>query len=290
MEANHHQVSELRTEFREKKKEFSMLRSQLASIHAEKEEYFRQLRSAKESIKSALAKINSIKQERDNLTKKVQELKQERNKLNLVMQEKFTHKKEADQKKKELTEKAELKGNPSRIKAIMAQLEHQLETEVMPFPEEEKIRKKIKLLQVDYKRLTQLGEISKDIHNAAVEAAEHRRKAQQSHQEVQDTAILSQNKHEQLTALYQELNQLREKEKSLAQKYFELKNQHEQMKKPLEETFSRVKELGKIFSDEEKKSFSQQIKEKTAEVQEKIKKRQKLRTEDILAFQALDKN
>src|SRR3989344_2457310 len=267
METNPHHVSELRTEFREKKKEFSMLRSQLASIHAEKEEYFRQLRSVKESIKSALAEINSIKQERDNLTKK-----------------------EVGQKKKELTEKAELKGNPSRIKAIIVQLEQRLETEVMPFPEEEKIRKKIKLLQVDYKRLTQLGEISKDIHNAAVEAAEQRRKAQQSHQEVQDTAILSQNKHEQLTALYQELKQLREKEKSLAQKYFELKNQHEQIKKPLEEAFSRVKELGKIFNDEEKKSFSQQIKEKTAEIQEKIKKRQKLKTEDILAFQALDEN
>ena len=48
----------------------------------------------------------------------------------------------------------------------------------------------------------------------------------------------------------------------------------------------RVNELAKLFGEEEQKSMKRQVREKTAEVHEKIKKKQKLSMDDILAFQA----
>ena len=42
-----------------------------------------------------------------------------------------------------------------------------------------------------------------------------------------------------------------------------------------------------LLNEESERNFKQRAREKTAEVQEKIKKGKKLRTEDILAFQAL---
>ena len=63
-------------------------------------------------------------------------------------------------------------------------------------------------------------------------------------------------------------------------------NEIDEVKKEVDELQARVTVLSKLFKDEEEKSFKTKVKEKTAEVREKMKKGKKLSTEDILAFQA----
>ncbi len=289
MEENAGDLAELRKEFHNRKKEVLLLRSQLNSLQVQKEEIYGQLHTIDGSIKSSLTQIASLKQERDELTKKVKELKQERDKSNAAVQEKSALKKEADQKKKELSGELNLRDNSGKIKSLIYQLEQKLETEVMPFPKEEQIRKKIKELQAQHKRFETLRAASKNLNTAAADVAVNRRKAEQFHREVQETAVLSQNKHEQLKAIYGEIKKLRETEKPLWEKYLGLKAQYEQIKKSFEETLSKVKELSALFSQEETKSFKEQMREKTAQVAEKIKKKEKLNIDDILAFQASEK-
>ena len=148
---------------------------------------------------------------------------------------------------------------------------------------------KIKELRLEYQRLEHLGDLWKNINAVAADFAGARRQAEEYHRRVQETATLSQKKHEQLNPLYEKLKQLREKEKLLAAQHLQLKEQYRQTKELLETVSSRVKELSQIFSENEKKSFKEQLKEKTAQVSEKIKKREKLSMEDILAFQAGEK-
>ena len=61
----------LRKEFEQKKKEVAQLRSQLHSIHQEKETAFQTLRSFRDQIHSKTQAMTTLKQERDNLNKEI---------------------------------------------------------------------------------------------------------------------------------------------------------------------------------------------------------------------------
>ncbi|MBI4147298.1 hypothetical protein HY494_01455 [Candidatus Woesearchaeota archaeon] len=294
MESNSHNETELREELKQKRRELSNLRYQLKSIYEQKEAQYQLLNSTRASIKSCLNQISAFKNERDQLTTKVKELKQQRDTFNTLTKEKTNLKEEASKKKNELIGKMENKDNhhenPREIKSLIRKLEHQLETEVMPFPQEEKLRKKVKELQARQKKMGELEEVWKISNAASADAAEVRHKAERFHREVQGTAGLSQQKHQQVNSLYEQLKQLREQQTPLAEKHLQLKEQYGQMKNQLQEIQARVDELSKQFNEKEEKSFKEQIKEKTAQVSEKIKKKQKLNIDDILAFQALDEN
>lgn len=281
-------LAELRREFKQKKAELYVLRAQINSISLQKEEAYRQLRVCREGIKSRLKQVKDFTNERNQLTKRVKEFKKGRDALNLAVTEKSVRKKEADRKKKDIQEKLQVKGDPIRIRIVIENLEKKLETEVIPFSQEQKIRKEIKELKARYNKITELGSVWKEINTAAAEFTNTRREAERLHRKVQETARTSQQKHEQISALYKQVNELKEKESQLAEKYLAFKIRYEPLKKKLEELSSRVRELGKLFDDEEKKSFKRQVTEKTAYIKEKLRKKEKLNTEDILAFQALD--
>ena len=293
MESDSH-TEELREELKQKRKELSALRSQLRLIYEEKEVQYQQLISIRASTKSCLTQIGRFKSERDQLTHKVKGLKEQRDAFNILTKEKATLKEEANKYKKELSDKLEAKSNSSNpsnlseIKLLIRKLEHRLETEVIPFPKEEKIRKHVKELQAQQKNMSELSEAWKLSNAIAADAAEARHKARQLHQEVQGTAGLSQQKHQQVNSLYEQLKQLREQEKPVLKKHLELKQKYGEAKQKLQELQARVQELGKLFYDTEEKSFKQQVKEKNTQVKEKIMKKQKLKIDDILAFQALD--
>ncbi len=280
-------LKELRKEFQQKKKEVASQRSKLKEINSEKEEAYRELRSIRDKNKFRTKKINTLKKERDALTKQVKSLKEKREKLNKAVREKAKSKKEGDQKKQEFLDKHDFKGNPARLKTEAEQLEMKIETEIMAFSKEQELRKRIKELKAKFKAVEKQSAIWKEINSASSDFRETKMKAEESHQNIQELAKQSQEKHEEINKLYAEMKKVREEEQPLAEKYLKLKVQYEQVKKDLEELQARVKVLGKVFHDEEEKSYKTQVREKTAEVKEKLKKRQKLSTEDILAFQAI---
>ena len=83
------------------------------------------------------------------------------------------------------------------------------------------------------------------------------------------------------------LKELREQEKPLLDKYQQSKSEMDQLRKELEEKLTRVNELAKLLHEEEEKDYNSKVRERTAEVKEKLRKGKKLTTEDILAFQAM---
>ncbi len=282
------ELNELRKEFKDKKQELTKQRSQLYSLNSQKEEFFKELKSSREKVKIILSQIRSLKKERDQFTKQVRETKEERNKLNLAVKKKSSAKKEVDQKKKEFFQKSNLQESPSKLRAMIKSMEEKIETEVIPFSKEKEITKQIKELKAQLNQIKELDDTLKTINTASLDFAETRKKAEASHQKVQEFANKSQEKHEQINKLYEQLRKIRDTEKPLAKKHLDSKVQYNQLKQSLEKVSLRVNELSKLFGEEKRKSVKSQIREKTAEVQEKIKKRQKLSMEDILAFQASD--
>ncbi len=276
---------ELRKEYEEKKKAITEIRMQLRTLHQEKEGYFSQLHQLHNQISSQVSSIKELKGERNQLTTEVQKLKEERQKLNKNVHEKALQKKNVDEKKRELSEHES--ESPQFVKMTIHRLEKKIETEVMPFTKEQQLRKTIKELKVKYKKLEENQELMKEVNTISADFTEQRRKAYETHQAVQEKAHDSQEKHQKLTVLYEEVKKLREQEKPLREKVAEHKKKMEEMKKNADELQKRITELMSLLNEHQEKNFKQIAKEKTAEVQEKIKKGKKLSTEDILAFQAL---
>ena len=197
---------ELRKEYQEKKNEAGELRMQLRALYTEKDGHFSQLRCIREQISRCVKNIRTVKEERDQLTGEVQKLKEERQKLNCSVQEKALQKKEVEEKKKELFQENTVYDPPQAIKTMIFHLEKKIETEVIPFSQEQQIRKKIKELKVKYKQIEKIGEVWKEANTASANFAEQRRKAQESHEEIQEKARSSQEKHHQLAPLFQEVS------------------------------------------------------------------------------------
>ena len=279
-------LNELRREFQQKKKELANLRSKLNSINRDKEQIYRELKSFRDKYRSRQERIKVLKKERDEFTKQVKSLKGEREKFNKAVKEKAGKKKEVDQKKLKLLDKANFKGDPSALKRQIEGIETKLETEIMAFSKEQELRKQVKEFKTQLKELEKLGNVWKEINSASVDFSDMRKKAEEKHKNVQVIAEQSQEKHEMINKLYEEVKKFRNEEQPLGEKYSKLKVEYETSKKGVDKLQARVTVLSRLFKDEEEKSFKTKVKEKNAEVQDKLKKGKKLSTEDILAFQA----
>ncbi|MBI2665266.1 hypothetical protein HYX12_01430 [Candidatus Woesearchaeota archaeon] len=279
--------SDLRKEFQQKKREVSHLRNKLNSLHQEKEALFKQMRSSFDAIKSHNSRMTALKQERDKFTQEIKELKGQRDAYNQEVKMKSTALKEVEKKKENLVEGMESQESPGRIKAMIAQLETKIETEVMPFSKELQLTKTIKELKARYKQVQGLQDVWKERNTAAADFSQKRKEAQSVHYTIQEKAEESQKRHEELNSLYDEIKKLRAEIKPLEDKRKQIKADYEKTKKELEDILARVKELAKILDEREEADFQTIARERTAEVKEKLKSKKKLTTEDILAFQAL---
>ncbi|MBI2668216.1 hypothetical protein HYX14_00060 [Candidatus Woesearchaeota archaeon] len=274
-------------EFEQKKKILLQSRAKYAQLSREQEAVFRERRSIRDRIRGKLGRVRKLKQERDQLTAEVKKVKVERDKQNVQLKGKLDVKREADKKQKEVLAESGIKDGPIRIKLQIHALEKKLETEVMAFSNEQQMRKKIKELKDRFKEIEQLGTVFHQTEEVRKDFREVRRTAEELHEKVQVVAAESQHKHNDITHLFEELDTLREQEKPLIEKEQQLKTAIATAKRELDEIEARVNELAKLFKEEEEKSFQQIAREKTAEVKEKLSKRKKLTTEDILAFQAM---
>ena len=268
-------LNELRQELQQKKKEIVSLRSKFNFKNKEKEDIFKQLRSSRDKVKSRLEMIKNLKKERDKFNEEVKISSSQQKKVEV---------------KKDFREKRDPKDDPRKLKAMIEHMEKDLEISVMPFNKEQKNRKQLKELKTKYKTFEKEEAALKEFRVAGVDFSKARKRAQESHHKVQEKAEKSQEKHEKINVLYEEIKKLREGDKPLADEYLKHKKEYEEIKPKIEELQKRVNELSKLFDERREKTKKVDVKEKTEAVREKIKKGKKVRTEDILAFQATNED
>ena len=111
--------------------------------------------------------------------------------------------------------------------------------------------------------------------------------AESAHAKVQELAQASQEKHERITKLFNEIKGFREEEKVWAQQYKDLKALWLPMKDEMDQVTAQMRELEEKLGMAREQSYKEVLAEKSKEVKDKIKKGKKLSTEDLLAFQAM---
>lgn len=274
------------------KKEINELKDNLNSIDEQKEKWFSKKEECGSKIRESIKGIKDGKQKRDELTKKVKEGKQERDKLNQEIKDKISKLKDLKNEKESILKKYNITEDSSRIKGVIEKLELSIETDAMSFENEKKVMKKIKELKKKFNEAKAINDISDNFRKKSNDVDKYKKNSNEVHLRVQNRAKESQSLHEGIIASSKEIDKLKMEEETAFGKFIEFKKKFTEVNNALKEKLTKMNKLMKSFASLKMKKGEEKrlkeefiIKSKEAEVEEKIKRREKLTTEDLLVFQ-----
>ena len=167
-----------------------------------------------------------------------------------------------------------------------------MQTEPMNFEREQKAMKAIKDLK---KQLAEFEAVKKEWEAVAKKSKEIddlKKQANEYHRVVQNSAKSSQQQHESLLVDSEEIDDLKKQEEEAYKKFFEQKTIFKGVNDELKAKLKKMQDLKEklegnnvALKEETKKRELKSLKERAAEVEEKVKNRKKLTTEDLLVMQ-----
>lgn len=289
-------AKELIEELNKQRIEVSKLRNALNELDKEKESWFEKKEEYSRKIRESIQKIKDSKFNRDSLNQEVRELKPKRDDANKDINAKL---KEFDKLKKEsisLVNSLNIKDSPFRILLNIEKLEFKIETEPMPFDKEQAMMKRIRELKKLHGNAIILDEANKKIKDTIDGIKKMRKEANEAHKSVQEKAKQSQALHEEILNLSAEVDKIKVDEENAFKKFSEFKKKFNETNSQLKERLKAMNDvkdhLDKISSEKREKRRQEQesfLKSKEEEVNQKIKRGEKLTTEDLLVFQKFDK-
>ncbi|MBR9675736.1 hypothetical protein GOV05_01875 [Candidatus Woesearchaeota archaeon] len=270
------------------------LRKILNNIDEDKEKVFSEKTNVSKQISDLIKGVKDDKRSRDLKTRSVSDLKKKRKEFNEVIKEKIALVKVLNEKKAELVKnRGSGSKNPKLLKKEIDKLEFHIETEAMGYEKEQKLMKQINSMREEYKKLSVSNSVFDDSKNLSKEIDKLKKEADAVHKKIVVCADESQALHEGLILKSNEIDELKKKEeesyKVFLAKKDEFSSVNEKLKKKLSELSALTERIivKKKEKKKEKKSLEKKvIKEKTQDVEEKIKKGAKLTTQDLLLFQA----
>ena len=257
---------------------------------------FEKKRAAGQEIAAKLGMVKELRQERDVLTTTVKTHKEERKKIHDVLKRKKDSLRELREKYDGVKKIHKDAVSPAALEGLMKKMEFRVETEGMTFDAEQKIMKKIKELKKKLDETQELRTLWDQLKELRKEVQILISQSEMAHREVQGQAGKSQQKHERVMSLLREVDVLRTQEVEIEKEIQEQKKVCDGSRQGLEQELLKLGDLSKKINTvksegkrhrEEKISFT--LEQKTQNVEEKIKRREKLTTADLLAWQAKNK-
>lgn len=270
------------------------LKAELQVAEEKKEASFKKKQEVGNKIAEKIKQVNDFKKDRNELTKEVRELKKRRDELNKEINERVQEiKKLTGGKPIPRRNKRDPQG-PGFLKKKIEQLEFKLETEPMGFESEQKLNKEIRDLQKQVKEKTGDFEDLEGVMEKSKEIDRLKKEANELHAKVTKLAQQSQKHHEELINYSKDIEDLKKEEEELYTQFLEEKKTFSEVNAKLKNHLGIAHEEQKIERKERQvarkkkdEQDQQTLKERAQEVEEKVKKKQKLTTEDLLALQGM---
>ena len=286
--------NELFEKFNALRNEVSELKNSLNQADEQKEKWFKSKEELSGRIRSLIGGIKESRTKRNSLTGDVKKLKEKRKELNDKIKGRISEIKSIHRQEKEIIGKYRIQGDPSAIKREIDRLDSRIETDVMSFEKEKDLMKKIKGLKKRLEQTKGLTVVLKKKDEISKEIDVMKSEAKDVHKKVQDTAKESQVRHESAIKNSGEIDSFKKSEEDAFKKFIESKMRFNEINSKLKEKLlemSRIREKLDAYRKEDKKREKEReervLKSREEFVREKMKKGEKLTTEDLLVFQNL---
>lgn len=240
--------------------------------HARKEQIQNQLQGLSKKIGEAIAELKERREQRNVLTQHVQEQKIRRKELSKVIKEKIGIVKQLRLQRGDKRERGVPLG---KLREEIGRLERKIETSGMAFADEQKLTKIIKEKKAVLNEASGGVELDKQIRTLSREIDNLKKESDEAHEHVTSAAKQSQEHHERMLALSAQLDEWKKEEAQVKETYSKLRDEMAALDIPV-----------KVSRKKQTQEDDNLIAEKVAQVEQKVKDKKKLTTEDLLAFQA----
>src|SRR3989338_880103 len=245
--------------------DISELRKKARSLNEEKERLYREQDELRKRIREEVGKIKSLKSETDEYNVESTALRNKRDKENKKVKNLIEKIKELREKKKLILKKYDIK-DPERIHKRVGELERKIETEALSPSQEKKLMKQINDLKKIFGKDSELEKVMKDI------------------KEVSEMLEKSKTTGDEYHKMLQKM-----RKGGVYENFLKTKQQYIISNSQLKDNLKKLGDMKKkerVKKEKEKEKIDSlnviKIHELAKEVEAKLKKKQKLTTEDLL--------
>lgn len=257
-------------------------------LHANKEKLYSELQELSKHISGAIAELKERREKRNALTRTAQEQKVLRKELSAVIKEKISQVKEMRAKRGERPKVVHMdeRMSPGKLREEISRIERKIETSAMDFSEEQKLTKILKEKKVMLTKIGGDNDLDRNIRALSKEIDKLKKESDVAHDAVTIAAKESQEHHERILELSKKIEEWKTREVEVKNQYQTTKDQltqHSPVDVPVKKMPRKKMSNGPIAPTADEKAV---LAEKAAVVEQKVKEKKKLTTEDLLAFQA----
>ncbi len=288
----------------EPKQDISSLKAKLNELNSKKEEWFNKKEELNKKISELVNVLKNANPEVISRKSKEAELKKKRDECNKKFREHLEQSKGLVKGRENLREKFGKGANPHSLKERLEKLEYSIETEVLSIEREKSLMRQIKEIRKnleenedtgDFK--SQMGEISQNLNEAKEQADKY-------HQELKELVNKNKKEFKEYIINSKKVNELKKEQRQAFKKFIEFKTEFSKLNSQLKVLLKESGELPPKRKKQPRKrrdktqdikkiqeSFvdsAKIIEEKVKEVEDKIKKKKKLTTKDLIAMQGAD--
>lgn len=275
--------------------EIREIKSELNMLNTEKESWFSKKEAIQKEISSLIVDIKKLRSNHSSNISPINESnknKSERDKENAIVQELIKKIKFLNDKKTEIMKKNKIKDNPERLFKLIESLESQIETEAMSFNKEKEIMKKINSLKKQYSQFSELNSLFEEYNSLSKQIIDHKEKASQFHNLMRKSSHENKEENSKILKLSKKIILLRKEKQEAINKFLEYKQKFKEKNDLLKQKLALIGEQKSKKIHQKQRNANQNVvhqesllNKKIEQVEQKIKKKEKLTTEDLLAFQ-----
>lgn len=273
-------------------KEISELRQQLNELNEKKEDWFKKKEGLKKYIGSLISHIKSVKSKGDEFSGEYSGLKEQRDKYNQRVKELIIRAKELNQQKADALKKYNIKVDPLRLKEKIKELEYSVETEAYTFKKEKEVMEQIKKLRKKYEESKMINEIVEGSDKISAEIDMARKIANEFHNRLREHSNISKNGYNEFMDISRRINAMKKQQEEAFSNFIKFKVEFDKTNNLLRNKLEMInKAKGELDKRHVKISLRRRdrdmklLKEKEKAVEEKLRQKKKLTTEDLLVFQ-----
>ncbi|MAG45261.1 MAG: hypothetical protein CMH63_00620 [Nanoarchaeota archaeon] len=270
------------------RRELTELRKKLNIVGPEKEKWFKRKEDLKKEVSSLIKEVKEKREKKEEINSRVKNLKEKRETKNKEVKEKI-------EKVKTLKENvlgSERRSSPGVLKKQIEDLELKIETEALKFSEEKKLMKKISKLRQEYKKIKEDKALLDEKFKANEDINMDKKIAEEFHKQVQDMAKKGKKEYNSYLELSQKIKTLNSEQEKAFECFLKSKKGFNKVSKNLKNKLGEVSKIKKKLDEvnqgkkeKEKEKQEKDLEEKSQNVEEKLKKGEKLTNEDLIKFQ-----
>src|SRR3989344_561045 len=249
-----------------------------------------EIEELKKEIANSIKEARELREEKNKVNIQVKELKEKREKQNSITKEKIN---QFNELRRGINFRERERKRPADvIKNDIDKIEERIETEALKFSEEKRLMKKIGKLKQEYegakKEASALDEIGK-IENEIIES---KKAAEELHKKVQELAQESKNKHNVYLEISKKIKEVNNEQEKAFNNFLKFKEEFNKIGKEVDEKLEALRDAknkldGFRRADKKDKDEAEErtLKKKANDVEEKLKRGEKITKEDLIKFQ-----